>query len=196
MSANEYTDLVGSRICHDLVNPLGAIGNGLELLAMSVGRSEEMALVEDALKGATAKLELFRLAFGAAQPGQMVGAAEINTLMQQISAAGRHRISWECSGELPRTDVRAALLTALCAETALVLGGEITIGADWRIIGTGRRINLAPELWEPLGQGLAPREIPGGAQVQFGLLPEALRDCGRGLKIEEGETRLVLDLAS
>src|SRR5690606_36320108 len=73
--------LVASRICHDLVNPLGAIGNGVELLALTTGfgpaagpqgaslqgtagGSPELALIAESTTHAAARARLFRLAFG------------------------------------------------------------------------------------------------------------------------------------
>lgn len=59
MTQADLAGLVGSRLCHDLVSPLGAIGNGIELLSLSPGMaavtaSPEMALINDALAAARA----------------------------------------------------------------------------------------------------------------------------------------------
>ena len=72
--------LIGSRICHDLINPLGAISNGIELLEMAgVAQGPEMSLVSDSVENATAKLKMLRLAFGAASPDQTVSRQEVVT---------------------------------------------------------------------------------------------------------------------
>jgi histidine phosphotransferase ChpT len=63
----ELTSLIGSRICHDLISPLGAIGNGVELLAMSeVAKGPEMSLIAESVENANARIRFFRVAFGAA----------------------------------------------------------------------------------------------------------------------------------
>jgi histidine phosphotransferase ChpT len=66
--------LVSSRICHDLISPIGAINNGLELLNMS-GASPvgpEMQLICDNVKSASARIRFFRIAFGAASDDPVV----------------------------------------------------------------------------------------------------------------------------
>ena len=69
--------LVGSRICHDLVSPVGAISNGLELIALAGQPGpEEMALISQSCSSATARINLFRMAFGAASADQQIGGAE------------------------------------------------------------------------------------------------------------------------
>jgi histidine phosphotransferase ChpT len=73
--------LVGSRIAHDLANPLGAIANGVELLALTgQGNSAELQLITESVANATARIKAFRIAFGAAPPGQTVKAADIAAL--------------------------------------------------------------------------------------------------------------------
>ena len=60
--------LISSRICHDLISPIGAINNGLELLGMS-GQSldtPEMSLINESVQNASARIRFFRIAYGAA----------------------------------------------------------------------------------------------------------------------------------
>ncbi len=66
--------LVGSRICHDLISPIGAIGNGVELVLLdaAVG-GPEVTLIADSVSHANARIRFFRIAFGATgadQPDQ------------------------------------------------------------------------------------------------------------------------------
>ncbi|HMR60143.1 MAG TPA: histidine phosphotransferase, partial [Amaricoccus sp.] len=65
MSAPDLSALVSARLCHDLISPMGAIRNGMELLQMAPGeaQSPEHALIADSLETALAKLRYFRLAF-------------------------------------------------------------------------------------------------------------------------------------
>ena len=66
----DLSELVSVRLCHDLISPMGAIGNGLELMQLSGGGAgaPELALVNDSLATALAKLRFFRIAFGPADP--------------------------------------------------------------------------------------------------------------------------------
>ena len=63
----DLSSLVAARLCHDLISPIGAIGNGMELLQMTEGRGvAELELISDSLATALAKLRFYRLAFGPA----------------------------------------------------------------------------------------------------------------------------------
>ena len=84
----DFAALIGSRICHDLISPLGAIGNGVELLEMSsAGASPEMALISESVASANARIRFFRIAFGAAGSGGSVAAAEIRSILAAMTHA-------------------------------------------------------------------------------------------------------------
>ena len=64
---DDLVALVGSRLCHDLISPLGAIGNGVELLTMTATTlSPELQLITESVAAANARIKFFRLAFGRA----------------------------------------------------------------------------------------------------------------------------------
>ncbi|MDA9318266.1 hypothetical protein N9Q54_00305 [Octadecabacter sp.] len=89
------TALLGSRICHDLINPLGAIGNGIELLGLAgVAEGEEMTLVSGSVENATAKLKFLRLAFGDAAADQVVARADLLSTLDAVACGGRLSYSW------------------------------------------------------------------------------------------------------
>jgi hypothetical protein len=78
-------DLIGSRLCHDLSNPLGAIGNGVELLDLTgSAKGPEMDLIRDAVGDALARVRFFRLAFGHAGPDHMTSAREARTTLRRL----------------------------------------------------------------------------------------------------------------
>ncbi len=170
--------LVGSRICHDLISPVGAIGNGLELMEMDGQSGPELALVHDSLANAQARIRFFRVAFGAAGGGQSVAASEIRGILSGIEGAGRQELRWQPDGDVPRRDARLAFLAIMCLENALPFGGSITVshdGASWQIAGRSEKLLIDEKLWEALnrpGADVAPSE------VQFALLPLLLEECG------------------
>ncbi|MDQ2093041.1 histidine phosphotransferase family protein [Rhodalgimonas zhirmunskyi] len=178
-STLSIASLVGSRICHDLISPVGAINNGIELLSMGGPLdSPEMALINDSVANASARIKFFRVAFGVASPEQVLGAPEVRGVAEGQYGEGRLSARWLAEGDVARAHVQAAFLSMLCVEAALPLGGEITVerqNSRWTISGTGRRISCDPALWEPLSDGRAPRDLTP-AQVQFGLLPMALAE--------------------
>ena len=87
-------ELIGSRICHDLISPIGAITNGLELLDMVGGtQGPEMDLISGSVGSAGARIRFFRVAFGSASD-QPLGRTEVAELLKDVERAGRVRVNW------------------------------------------------------------------------------------------------------
>lgn len=181
--------LVGSRLCHDLISPLGAIGNGVELLAMSgMGSSPEVQLIAESVASANARIKFFRVAFGQASEGQRIGQAEVLAVLREVSAGGRLKYSWQAEGDQPRAAVKMVFLALLCLEPALPWGGEVSIseaGGRWQITATAARTKPDPALWASLN-GAA--QSLSAAQVQFALLPREVASAGRSLSWEVTDT--------
>ena len=186
---SNLTALIGSRICHDLINPLGAIGNGIELLSLSgVADGPEMALVTESVQNAAAKVRFLRLAFGDATADQVVQRTEILSILNEIANGGRISYLWNVPTDPPRFDVRVALLSVMCTETALPLGGDIQVSLDqnnWTIEAKHDRLSLDPALWAPLSKGNSSQTLTA-AQVHFGLLPQMAAEAGRTLSFSHG----------
>ena len=193
MSNTEIAALVGSRICHDLISPVGAIGNGVELLGMSGGMTgPEMALITQSVGNASARIRFFRIAFGLAGDGQIVSEADIRSILTDISTGNRITILWEVEGGVPRPVLRKLFLALLCGETALGHGGTLRIGEDengWIISATSDRIHLEEGLWNDLATGETTQEIEAN-RVQFALLPRFLAETGQALSITRNETQV------
>lgn len=196
MSENDLAALVCSRMCHDLVSPIGAIGNGVELLELSDQHSSvELSLISDSVQQANARIRLFRLAFGQANLNQTVPRTEVLSVLTALASGGRSAYMWKVSSDHSRHAVRCALLALLCLESALPLGGDITITEDadnWRVTAVADRINRKSELWQHL-------ELPETYlmfqpnTVQFALLPQTLAEVGRSVTIEQpDDTTLTL----
>ena len=179
--------LVGSRICHDLISPVGAINNGLELLGMSSSlEGPELELISDSVNNANARIRFFRVAFGAAGE-QELGRMEIVSVLSDVSKGGRIKYNWSSQDAAARRDVRLAFLAGLCLESALPYGGTIQIlrSTDgWTVTGEGRKINVDENLWASLTTDTAEVDITP-ALVQFALLPAAAREAGSQLSFNQ-----------
>jgi histidine phosphotransferase ChpT len=194
--AEALSALVGSRICHDLVNPVGAIANGVELLQMAgfAPGSAELSLVADSVAQTAARLKLFRIAFGLASPGQTLAAAEAREILGGCHAGGRLSVSWDVPGDCLRAEARVAFLLLQCVESALPRGGEVRVTAEggrWRIDATGTRVAADPSLWALLAGGPLPGTLKPG-EVQFALAPRTAAALGRRIEAETGETSIRL----
>jgi histidine phosphotransferase ChpT len=187
--------LVGSRICHDLISPIGAIGNGVELLALTDGDTgAEMELINESVQNASARIRYFRIAYGAASENQLVGRAEVLSILAAIARGGRINYIWKIDGDRPRRLVRCALLMLQAVESALPLGGDVQItldGDSWVIRGEGPRLAVDQELWNNL---LSPQVgfQYTAAHVQFALLPGVLAEAGRRMQFKHGSDHLVV----
>ena len=177
-STDKIASLIGSRICHDLISPVGAVANGLELLELSgVPQSPELSLVAESAGHASARIKFFRFVFGDSVEGQLVGGPAVAEILSEVYGPGRTTVTWRAAGEYPRPVVRAALLAVLCVEDALPAGGQIDIleiGGSWTIQASADRITPTPDLWAIL-RGITPQNQITPSAVQFVLLPEALQ---------------------
>jgi histidine phosphotransferase ChpT len=184
--------LIGSRVCHDLISPIGAINNGLELLGLSGDPAgPEIGLIGQSVDNASARIRFFRIAFGSAGD-QMVGPAEVLSIIADLYKGSRLSIDWQLQEPVQRQEVRLAFLAILCAETAMPYGGLITVSktaTDWSLRGVADRINRMPELWGFLSWN---REIADlqPSQVEFALLPLIAEDLARKVTYEIDDRRL------
>ena len=182
MSRPDITGLVVARICHDLISPIGAIGNGIELLGLTgVAPGPEMQLISDSAAGAQARVQMFRIAFGRSESGQQIGADEVRGVLRGAEAGGKLRHDWRIETPAPRTEVRCAFLAILCLQTALPRGGTIVVtrtGDTWRAAGAGSLVRLEEGLAD-LVRGAPPPATLAPSHVQFALLPEAATALGR-----------------
>lgn len=192
----DLTALVGSRICHDLISPLGAVDNGVELLGLSNNRSGrgELELIAESVGAAKARIAVFRVAFGAADAGDMLGAADLHALSEGLSDGGRLRMAWQPATALPRPTVKIATLLTMCLASALPAGGTVTVEAGDTALAlhaTGPRITADPERWDDLNHARARSDI-APSLVHFALAAQELRRQGRRMTMTatEGSMRV------
>ena len=187
--------LIGSRICHDLTNPLGAIGNGLELLELSGQTgSPEMALIAESVARAKARVQFLRVAFGTASAAHRMGGAELSGLVADHAQGGRVRIDWPPGSDVPRQEAKLAFLLLMCLETALPFGGQITVtrdGGRWHLTAEAERMRDLPGFWEALA-GDGPLPEVASPKVQFALAPCAAVQLGRRIAVDQAPGRLTI----
>jgi len=186
--------LIGSRICHDLISPIGAISNGLELFDLAGGvQGPEMDLIADSVGNAGARIRFFRIAYGAAG-NQMLGRAEIVSVLDDMTRGGRLKVQWAPLDPQPRAEVRLAFLALQCLETAMPYGGTVRILSEdgvWTVIGQADKLNINDNLWSEMGTpGTMPTITP--ALVQFALMPAVSTDLGRAPKMTQDSGQITI----
>lgn len=195
-SNHNLASLIGSRICHDLISPIGAICNGLELMSLD-GRpvSPELALISESVDNASARIRFLRVAFGMASAEQMMGRSEITSILDDISSGARVQFDWTPACEYPRARVQEVFLALQCFESAMPQGGTVTVTRSeddrWEISGPAEAHRPDPQLWQALADPARPADIQP-AQVQFALLPALLTDRGRRIAVEVRPGEIVL----
>ncbi len=193
---SDLTALIASRICHDLISPIGAIGNGVELMTMeqdgAVG--PELALIAESVANANARIRFFRISFGAARGDQRVARSEVLSILTDLGRGGRITFGWTSQGDLSRREVRLVFLLLQCLETALAYGGKVEVTQQdhsWTIRAEAPRLRSETALWETLSDPKPLVDIEAG-QVHFALVPEELVRQGRRLVTEIGATTIKL----
>jgi histidine phosphotransferase ChpT len=187
--------LVGSRICHDLISPIGAINNGLELMGMSgqVVDGPEMSLINDSVANASARIRFFRIAFGAASD-QLIGRGEVVSILNDMYVGSRLSVEWGPLDGQPRYLVRLALLAVQCLETAMPYGGRIEVSCShkqWKVHGATDKFNQIDELWAAIKTPADRHEI-SSAQVQFAMLPKAATEHDRDVQVSQGSAGITI----
>lgn len=187
--------LIGSRICHDLISPIGAINNGLELLGMSGNQMEgpEIDLINQSVTNASARIRFFRIAYGAPS-AQHIGRSEIVSILDDVMDGTRLTAAWGPLDGQPRNMVRMAFLAVQCLESAMPYGGRIEVTCEnrrWMLHGKSDKFNIDNTLWDDLKRRNMPTDVKA-AQVQFALLTVSAQDEGRKVSVEETPTDLYI----
>jgi len=184
----DLASLLCSRLCHDLMSPVGALNNGIELLADETDpdmREKCLELLGDSARATANKLKFFRLAFGAGGGfGEEIDTREARAALEGLfGGEGKIELGWVVENEqLPKGAVRLLLNLALLAGDALVRGGRLDVGAErgdgeieLAVRAEGPRILLDPALRETLATGgkgvIEPRAA--GAWLAHSLAAEA-----------------------
>jgi histidine phosphotransferase ChpT len=153
-------ELLASKLCHDLVSPVSAINNGVELIE-DIGGSvvdEAMKLIGDSAAHASRRLRLFRVAYGRAGSEENLPMRDMRTIAEQYIAGGKVTLNWpedQPAAVLAATRglLKVALNTIILAEEVLAYGGAISlrpalqgndIGCRFEIVG--RNAQLAPQI--------------------------------------------------
>jgi len=182
MTGNDLNALISARICHDLISPLGAIGNGIELLTMSgQGSSPEIALIAESVENANARIRFFRVAFGTAHADVEISQNEVQSILRDSFRNNRIKVNWQVDGALARADIKLAFLVVQCLENALPWGGQITAtrsGANWKLDAKGEKIKTDRDLWRMITEGSKTSDV-AASDVHFALVASAANAAKR-----------------
>jgi len=132
LSDLELAALISSKICHDVIGPVGAIYNGLEVLdedGDEDSRAYALEVIRSFTEQASAKLQFARFAFGAAgSAGSVIDLGDVANVSKGFVESGKHKLHWGAApGQMPKDQVKLLLNMVASALTALPRGGEISV---------------------------------------------------------------------
>jgi histidine phosphotransferase ChpT len=208
MKSHEFASLLCSRLCHDLLSPVGALNNGIELLADEHDpemRARCLDLLAESARASANKLKFFRLAFGAAGGfADVVDTREARAAIEGLFGGdGRIQLGWMVDEPtMSKAALKVLLNLVLIAGDALVRGGSLDVGAeknggglDIVVRAEGTRIVLDPELRKVLVGEMSEDEVAPRAAAAW--LAHLLVDEGGGrIQVAEDEAGLLIIGAS
>ena len=132
LDALDLSALLCSRVCHDLISPVGAIGNGLEVLEDDNDpsmRDFALDLIRKSSRTASARVQFARIAFGAGgSAGATIDLADAEKLTRNLFAEEKPEIAWSApQAFFPKNKVKLLLNLAMIASTAIPRGGLIDV---------------------------------------------------------------------
>lgn len=208
MKSHEFASLLCSRLCHDLLSPVGALNNGIELLSDEHDpemRARCIDLLGESARASANKLKFFRLAFGAAGGfADDVDTREARVAIEGLfGGEGRIQLGWMVDEPtMSKAALKVLLNLVLIASDALVRGGRLDVGAekhgdglDIVIRAEGPRIVLDPELKKALSGESSEEQIAPRAAAAW--LVHCLVSEGQGeVQVMDNEEGMLLIGAS
>src|SRR5262245_49390345 len=197
--------LLCSRVCHDLISPVGAVINGLEVLEDDNDQETKtfaLDLIKKSARQASARLQFCRLAFGAAgSAGAAIDLANAESVARGLLEDDKIKIKWNLPRALsPKNLVKLLLNLLILAAQTIPRGGSLTVepagdgdARGFRVIAEGVNARI-PQIVPGLVAGeIGPIAIDAHAIQPFytGLLA---RSCGLSVKLtpENGERVVII----
>ncbi|WP_137387597.1 histidine phosphotransferase ChpT [Rhodoligotrophos defluvii] len=199
LSDLDLAALLCSRVCHDIISPVGAITNGLEVLDDEDDEAmKEIALdlIRRSAKTASAKLRFCRMAFGASgSAGAYLDLTEAEEVARGFIGEEKVKLAWDAPRETrPKAEAKLLLNLLMVALLGIPRGGQVTVrldGDEFAAIAEGEGAKL-PEKPLRLFQGEVPVEEidPRLVQVYYAMRIAEEIGCSLDMRLE-GTTFMV-----
>lgn len=201
MNQLEFAALLCSRLCHDLISPVAALSNGLEVLGEEEDegmRAHAMEVIGASLAQARARLIFARLAYGAATSmGKTIALEEARAVAADLLASTKATLSWDVPEDAaPKDQVRLLLNLVLLGSEAVPRGGEVAAyvrpGPVIGVRATGKLVVFPPKARQAL-EGALPEEEVDGRLIQPTLTRDIATSIGFTLEIAQGPEELRIE---
>lgn len=176
IEALDLAALLCSRVCHDLISPVGAIVNGLEVLEEEKDEATKefaLDLIKKSARTASAKLQFCRIAFGAAgSAGAQIDVGDAETIARGFLEDDKTKLAWNLPRALsPKNRVKLLLNMLVIAGQAIPRGGRISVdpvgsgeSMGFKVTAAGTNAKVPPAVpalltGEASGEGLDAHRI-------------------------------------
>ena len=203
LSAADLAALLCSRVCHDIISPVGAINNGLELLDEGGADADAMQLIRTSARNASARLQFARIAFGAAgSAGMVIDTGDAEAVATAFLRNEKPELTWTGRRALlPKNKVKLLLNLILVALAAIPRGGKIGVTLDdvetepkFKISASGPMLRVPPKFLE-LHSGQKPEEAIDAHAVQPYYTLLLARESGMEISIHATAEEIVFSAA-
>jgi histidine phosphotransferase ChpT len=203
ISAPDLAALLCSRVCHDIISPVGAINNGLELLDEGGADEDAMKLIRQSAKNASARLQFARIAFGAAgSAGMMIDTGDAEAVAIAFLKNEKPELVWNGSRALlPKNKVKLLLNLILVANAAIPRGGKLVVTLEnleteprFALSAAGPMLRVPPKFLE-LHSGHKPEEPIDAHSVQPYYTLLLAREANMTISIHATAEEIVLSAA-
>ncbi|PSM17320.1 histidine phosphotransferase family protein [Nitratireductor sp. StC3] len=191
LSAPDLAALLCSRVCHDIISPVGAINNGLELLDEGGADEDAMALIRQSARTASARLQYARIAFGAAgSAGMQIDTGDAASVAAAFFANEKPELEWNgARALLPKNKVKLLLNLLMVAAGAIPRGGRLAVdlaeletSPRFTIKASGPMVRVPPKFLE-MHSGTKPEEPIDAHAVQPYYTLLLAREAGMTISI-------------
>jgi histidine phosphotransferase ChpT len=200
LSAPDLAALLCSRVCHDIISPVGAINNGLELLDEGGADEDAMKLIRQSARNASARLQFARIAFGAAgSAGMMIDTGDAEAVAIAFLKNEKPELIWNGPRALlPKNKVKLLLNLILVANAAIPRGGKLVVTLEspeteprFSLSASGPMLRVPPKFLE-LHSGHKPEEPIDAHSVQPYYTLLLAREAGMTISIHATAEEIVL----
>lgn len=200
LSAADLAALLCSRVCHDIISPVGAINNGLELLDEGGADEDAMQLIRASARVASARLKYARIAFGAAgSAGMVIDTGDAESVAQSFFSHEKPELVWQGPRALmPKNKVKLLLNLLLVANASIPRGGKIIVTIEdpdgpskFTLTSNGPMMRVPPKFLE-LHSGSAPEEPIDAHAIQPYYTLLLSREAGMPVSIHAAPEEIVL----
>lgn len=199
LTGPDLAALLCSRVCHDIISPVGAINNGLELLDEGGADADAMDLIRTSALNASVRLKFARLAFGASgSVGASIDTGEAEKAAKDFAVAEKKtEVNWNGPRAIiAKNRVKLLLNLFLIAYGAIPRGGSVDVflenpeyDAAFRLVAKGRMMRVPPKFVELLSSGLEEAVDAHTIQPYYTVL--LAEEAGMELAVTSNEEEIV-----